>query len=194
MEVETLVEQKVEQKVEVEPKVETLVEPEVFCNWFTYKKKCGTVIDKTEKYCKKHKHLLERFEIIKKPKDFACSTTRDFKIIPRSKQYIYNVYDNVQVERTDLVDVYFQGGYVEEGCIENELYVELTSDNTKYYYQAERKQLRAKTLKIMVKEYCVRDPIVYFKDTDTYYCLECYTKFGKKDNYNFPHHSLFSKK
>lgn len=188
-----------------------------FCQFFTYKRKCGQPLKDAPKtsinsspssagssasvsssaslvstsMCKRHKYIMKSFEIVKNPKDVSCSTSRDLKVIPRSKSFLEQLYINLDIEYTDNVDVYFPGGLIEEGNISHENYIELTIDNTRFYYIPDRKQKNAKNLKIILKEYCTNEPFIYFKDTDTYYCRECYEKYGKKDAYNFPHLNLF---
>ncbi len=148
------------------------------CTWYSYNGKRCRQFCKDE-FCKKHTLLITDFEYLKNSKDLECSTKKDVKITPRSKEHLNYVMMQLKYETT-YVDVYTSADIVEEGDITSDDFIELP-DKTKYFYSGSRGQYKAKDIKILFVDYCKSDPII--KVNDMYYCKECYIKNAKKLDY-----------
>lgn len=168
----------------------------VICHWSTYHgTHCRRTIHKHNfknkgNLCSLHKDLMVDYEWLKNS-DELCETTKEIKIIPRSYKHIKNVMNKMGKTDDDCVDVYMAGGSIEEAYIGNENYIELVSDNSRYYYNYHKGQYKSKDLKIILKEYCPDDAVICARGTN--YCEKCYKKvknvpkfFVVKNNFKLP--------
>jgi hypothetical protein len=159
------------------------------CEWYSYNgKRCRRTCDTDSEFCNFHNVLKEDFKILKKEED--CSVRRDIKIIPRNKDHVKGILTKLRYDDSDIVDVYLPGGSTEEGSIAEDDYIELTVDETKYYYESKKGSEKAKSLRIMLTEDCVENAVISVRSEP--FCRNCYIKKSKKIGY--PHLTLFGYK
>lgn len=87
------------------------------------------------------------------------------------------------------VDVVLPGSsnVTEEADITNEEYIEMVADESRYYYEPEKREegskrkLNAKNLKIVIDTSCLE--IGNIKANGSHYCEECYKKAGIKNGF-----------
>ena len=94
---------------------------------------------------------------------------------------VVGIMEKLNYDKSDVVDIFLSGGSVEEGSIENEEYIELSLDETKFYYENKKGFNKAKSLRILLTEYCDKTGIVSVKGD--VYCQDCYVKASKKLGY-----------
>jgi hypothetical protein len=71
------------------------------------------------------------------------------------------------------IQVYLEGGSVEDADISDPEYIKLESDNSLFYYSPPKASCyKAKSLKIIVRAYCKNSSCVKFMDS--HYCELCY--------------------
>lgn len=160
-------------------------EDNVVCNWMTYKgnhcRKNTLKNGKTScKYCLMHKEIINDYKKVKKS-DELCETFKEIKMIPRSHKHIKHIMASMDND-DDIVQVYMSGGLIEDADISHELYILLLSDNSKFYYNGKRGQLKAKNLKIVLRKYCQNNSCVDVRGS--LYCEECYKKLGNVPRLN----------
>lgn len=165
------------------------IEKIAICEWYSYNgRRCRRGCSNNSEFCNLHNVLKDDYKILKKEKE--CCEQRNIKLIPRSKKYIKGMMKKLGYEDTDKVDVYLPGGAIEEGSIDEESFIELSLDETRYYYEAKKGEEKAKTLRIVLTEECNNSAIVSVKDEN--YCYDCYVKKAKKIGY--PHLKLYGYK
>jgi hypothetical protein len=152
----------------------------VICNWCTYK---GThcrrnVADPLTKnkvnFCVFHTTVITEYTRITDP-ERLCDHAEDIKLVPRSYEHVKAIMKDIGNE-DKRVDVYFQGGIVEEAKIKK-YYIEITSDLSKYYYnKCKESKYLAKDLKILLKKHCSNKGLVMYDNKA--YCQECYRKLN----------------
>jgi len=150
----------------------------VICDWTTYKgSHCKRIVggdtDSKEllRFCDLHRDLIAEYSKVKE--DELCETFKEIKVVPRSYKHIKTIMSSLGNE-DDIVQVYLSGGSIEEADISNSDFVTLNSDNSRFYYVPKRGQNRAKDLKIILKEYCQSNSMIYYAGFK--YCEECYKK------------------
>ncbi len=87
------------------------------------------------------------------------------------------------------VDVVLPGSsnVTEEADISNEDYIEMVADESRYYYEPEKREegtkrkLSARTLKVVIDTSCLE--IGKIKANGSHYCEECYKKTGVKNGF-----------
>jgi hypothetical protein len=140
----------------------------IICKWSTYKGGNCKQFVTDNAFCKKHTELMTDF--LKKT-DELCETYKEIKFKPRSYKHvkamlcIYGYDDNT-------IQVYLDGGSIEEADITNEEFIRLESDNELFFYNPQRGQYRAKDIKIITRVYCKNTSDV--KYIDKHYCETCY--------------------
>ena len=160
------------------------------CEWFSYNgRRCRCTVSSSslkKNFCNKHNILIHDYKLVD-PNDTSinCCTKTKVKVVPRSKQHVVQILEQFNYE-TEFVDVYFPGGFVEEGSTEHDDYIELISDGTKFYYDgtdqcSEKGSRKTKNIKLSFENVCPNDPVVAVKDD--VYCKECYIKISKKLGY-----------
>lgn len=149
----------------------------VICDWTTYKgNHCKKIVGgNTDSknllhFCDLHQDLISKFSKVHDD-DELCETFKEIKVVPRSYKHIKTIMSNMGNE-DDIVQVYLAGGSVEEAELSNNDFITLISDNSRFYYLPKRGQNRAKDLKIILKEYCQCNSVVYYAGCK--YCEECY--------------------
>jgi hypothetical protein len=120
------------------------------CEWYGYDKKRCKRESRGKKFCKIHNVLIKDYSIIKDDEDddSMCCLNRDIKIKPRSKKHIDMIMKELNYNE-NMVEVSMSGGSIEEGDITSDDYILLTSDETCYYYEPEKGQLKASSLRII---------------------------------------------
>jgi hypothetical protein len=186
-------EPKEEPKVKEEPK-DTSEKPKHQCKWTSCRgNQCKLKTENT--FCTKHTELATNYTILHNvdPK-ITCVTYDVLKIVPRSKEQIESIMESIiPYEVSSIVDVCFPGGLVEKASIDSEDYIEVHSDEAKYYYRGKTKSspadYSAGTIKIKFDKYCKGRPVVLLKqnyglvndpDSGLYYCAQCYTHLARK--------------
>jgi hypothetical protein len=148
----------------------------IICNWSTYNTHCRRNIKHTDKcinkFCSLHKELMEEYKKFN-DSDELCETFQEIKIVPRSYKHIKSVMSSINNE-DDTVQVYMSGGLIEDADITCSEYIELLSDNCRYYYNPRKGQNKVKDLKVILKRYCDNNCIVSVGDIK--YCENCYKK------------------
>jgi hypothetical protein len=162
--------------------------PITICCWYTYSGKRCKQLSNNKKFCKKHEVLVKDFKFIENGKDYECSTKKDIKFSPRSKEHLEYMMTKLG-HQTSYVDVCFGDGLMEEGDISSNDYIEL-SDKSKYYYEGTRGDLKTKNIKLYFEDFCKHFPVIGI--LENMYCEQCYKNVAKKLDY--PAISLLIKK
>jgi hypothetical protein len=160
------------------------------CEWYSYNgRRCRRTRPNDGDFCDYHDVIKDDYKILdnKKETEHDCFVKKDIKIMPRNKTHIVGIMDKLNYDKSDVVDIFLSGGSVEEGSIENDDYIELSIDDTKFYYENKKGFNKAKNLRIMLTEYCDKKGIVSVKGD--VYCQDCYVKTSKKLGY--PNLKLF---
>lgn len=156
--------------------------PIAICEWYSYNgRRCRGSRNQDVDFCDYHTVLKNDFQILDKEDDSSCCVKKDIKLIPRNKNHITYVMDNLGYDQPDNVDVCLPGGSVEEGSIIADDYIVLAADDTKYYYESHKGKEKAKTLRILLTDHC--DEIGVVSVRDSVYCQDCYIKASKKLGY-----------
>ena len=151
------------------------------CMWSTYKgnhcKKfvsCDDNCKTSLNFCDIHRDLIAKYSKIEvKPEPEFCDTFKEIKLVPRSFKHLKSIMSSINNE-DDNVQIYLAGGCIEEADISDKDFIILHSDNSKFYYNPQRGQNKARTLKIMLRKYCENKCIINYNGTK--YCEECYKK------------------
>lgn len=161
------------------------------CEWTNYSGKRCRSTTSGSKLCAKHDVLIGDYKIMKYPdknKQELCSTTKNHKVAPRSKEHLKGLMKKYGGYETDDVNVYTTGGMAEDGDISHQDYIKILSDETCYYYEParatsrdEKSQLNANKLRVEIIESC--DNVGIINVRSTLYCKQCYIKESKKNGH-----------
>lgn len=171
--------------------IETFNAMSVICNWSTYHgTHCRRTIEQPTKgkkvtLCPLHKELINDFKRVDKDEGHFCESSKKIKFVPRSYKHLRYQLDKMNNKSYNL-DVIIQGTVgelTEEADISNEEYIQVLSDDVKYYYNPDSKTKKhAKNLTIVLKHFCPNDADVYARGE--YYCQECYKKLKNVPKYS----------
>lgn len=156
------------------------------CLWQTYEGKRCKRESKNNKYCKVHNIIIKDYILInnennKDENSVECNTITNLNIIPRSRDHLKDIMNKINYDGDYIVAVV--NNEIETGQI-NDDYIEMTSDQTKYYFSNDtstRGKYKAKDIKIRFVKHCDNTPIVYVNEE--YYCKECYIKKSNKKGF-----------
>lgn len=155
--------------------VQTVIDSmNVICHWSSYKgSHCRRNVH-NNKLCPMHLELIKEYRIASA--GTLCDTSQMIKICPRSYQHLKSVMRQLKNDNC-IVDVIHKdtvGGLTEEADISNETYIQIISDDTKYYYNCNNSKNHVKNLKIVLKQYCVNTAVVSIgiKDIKGTKCLD----------------------
>lgn len=157
-----------------------------FCVWTTHKGiRCCLKTRNKNKFCVKHTVLKNDFILLSpekvKEKKIECISQKDVKFVPRSVEHIKNMMAKLVYEDTNSVDILCEGGVVITGDISNEDYIEINGDQSKFYYKSIRGQGKVKDIKVILVDFCKREPIISVNEET--YCKDCYITLAKKRGY-----------
>lgn len=148
--------------------------------WSTYRGNCCKKIISVDnsknviKFCNLHRELIAKYSIVKDNE--LCETFKEIKVVPRSHKHIKSIMSSIENE-DDIVQVYLAGGTIEDADISNCEFIIMNCDNSKFYYNPQKGQNKAKNLKVILRKYCQNNSVVMYNNTK--YCEECYKKFIK---------------
>jgi len=157
------------------------------CQWYTYHGVRCTKKSDSKKFCQKHELLKNDFKILPDNKEvlkeLTCCNEKIIKIPkPRSKEHIISLmklHKIISEDEEDIIDnvveVLVSKDNIEEASIESDDYIELETDNAKYYYDDKvvRGRHKSKELTIMFTKYCDETPFIQICSEDVY-CKTCY--------------------
>lgn len=149
----------------------------IICNWFTYTnvpktgiidKRCTLKCSDKSMYCEKHSVIIKDFKILNSKK--TCKSNKIIHIVPRS-------YDQILLDLKQL-------GYdicARHLCIEPyETYADLSNENyilldndTKYYYNSDKKTQNTECITLELKKYCT-NPAMVISNNNNILCRDCY--------------------
>ncbi len=160
------------------------------CEWSTYKKsRCRRNVFEETKLCPLHTNFIKDFSLDSKENNVRrpCCIESSVKFIPRTHKFLTHMLKTNDIDET-YVDIILPGSnnVFEEADISNEEYIEIISDETKYYYEPIKGQLKTKHIKIVLNKSCSNVGEIEYKNS--IYCKECYEKIGSK--YGFPLYSI----
>jgi hypothetical protein len=153
---------------------------DVICSWSTYKnthcrRNINFIKNKTNRLCKEHCEHIKQFKIIDDCTEAnTCSRQDTHKIVPRSYKHLklvmdqYNIYDDIVIAHTDSNNI------DEEADITNEHYINILTDDTKYFYEKIKNEKNVCELKLVLTHFCNNKAVVNYMGVD--YCEECYKK------------------
>lgn len=148
------------------------------CNWSSYKGDICKKIVMHNNYCDIHCEMIKKFKYIHDDSEgLMCETFKTIKIIPRSHKHLITIMNNhgyTDEEYTEYVQVYLNGGSIEDADISNEDYIMLVSDDSQFYYKPVKGAYKANSLKVILNDYCKHSAIINYNDSN--YCEECYKK------------------
>jgi hypothetical protein len=106
-------------------------------------------------------------------KDELCDKYKEVKFKPRSYIHVKNMLQNYGYD-DKTIQVYLEGGSIEDADISEEEFIRLESDNSLFYYSSNKGSscYKAKSLRIIVRAYCKNSSCVKFMDS--HYCETCY--------------------
>ena len=150
------------------------------CEWYSYNGKRCKRESKGKTFCKLHKVLVKDFKKVQ-DKTQLCSIEKEIKITPRSKEHVNAIIGKLNYDDCDSAEAYLQGGGKEDADITHDDYIELILDGTKLYYEPEKGQAKAKSIRLIFVQFCDNPALISFKDEK--YCKDCYKKVSKKLGY-----------
>lgn len=162
-------------------KINPQKEPErpAVCEWYGYRNtRCRLNCVKSQKFCKLHIEYLKDFNVYPEDTEELCGTYRDVKIKPRSYKHLKGVMSMLGISERFIQVKTPCNDMEEEADISNQDYIEMTMDNSRYYYANIKGELKARDLRLLFKEYCDEKAKVNVRGT--VFCSKCYTKEGIK--------------
>lgn len=165
----------------LEPKTTKLkLEAPTVCKWYSHKgTHCRLNTLEFSEFCKIHSmYLSKTFKKFNEKQKEECSASSDVKIIPRSFNHVKEIMKKLGYD-DPTVSVKVKGNDIIEDCnIENEEYIELDMDKTKYYYIKKKGLKNVGDLRLIFKDFCGHNADYVVDNTN--YCEKCYIKKGEK--------------
>lgn len=150
------------------------------CRWGTYNHNyCKKNAPEYRFFCKLHEQMAEKFRFNNMN---ICGSSEDVHIEARSyKHVIWSLtslgIDDLRVQVIKKNQIH----YVEDASIENEEYILMDSDDSKYYYKPTKKDHKKTTgIFIVCKKYCKNRSFVRYESS--LLCEECYSKLKNVPN------------
>jgi len=130
-------------------------------------------------YCKYHDSIILLFKDVRNLNE-SCSTSKIIKFVPRSKQHLLTVMEKLNILEK-FIDVLPRGIndilLMEEASYNDDDFIEIMSDSTRYYYESMRGKEKTKNLRVIFTKHCLDPGII--KINNTIYCESCYNKNNK---------------
>lgn len=141
------------------------------CYWTLYTgKRCTKNSD--EFFCSRHTRNALFYKFLKKDSRSTsiCSTKKDIRFIPKSRDHINHVKNILHINQDNTEVNIFLSGITYKGDISNNGFILI--DNIEYYYVPEKGQPKAKDLRIVMTNQCNIEPVISINGV--LYCNKCY--------------------
>lgn len=151
------------------------------CRWGTYKYNyCKKHVLDGEFFCKTHEQMAEKFSL--QCDEDICGSSEDVHIEARSYKHVVWSLNSLGIDDLRVqVMKKTQKHHIEDASIENEDYILMDSDDTKYYYKPTEKDHKKTTgIFVVCKKYCKNQSVVCYEGINL--CTECYSKIKNVPN------------